>query len=187
VVAVDRNARPQGCKCRGRACERRSTRHFADVPRVRDRRCNDAGQARAPLRMRLRSRPGRCCSEGCALQGLRFLARSGPWVAKPAGCRLSLTQKLSPSGDGRSPPGSRAWTALVRRQKTCRERARARLAAIVAVVPTGASGGHKGGSPNPRACGSVSQSPAMARRAGLAFKRGRDVGRSTQAMIPAGP
>src|SRR5215471_115962 len=35
----------------------------------------NAGRARAPLRMRLRSRPGRCCSEGCALQGLRFLAR----------------------------------------------------------------------------------------------------------------
>src|SRR5215831_20619091 len=63
-----------------------------------DRRCQDAGRARAPLPMRLRSRPARCCSEGCALQGLRFLARSGPWVAKPAGCRLAFLRSCHLQG-----------------------------------------------------------------------------------------
>jgi len=96
---------PAGCTSHKAAImiRRRGTAGLSrpDVPRVRDRRCKDAGRARAPLRMRSRSRSGRCCSEECT---------SGPSVSGPeravgrqaSGLPPSLTQKLSPSGDGSS-------------------------------------------------------------------------------------
>src|SRR5262245_54711018 len=53
------------------------------MPAVRDRQSKNVGRTYAPLRVRVRSRPGRCCCDGRALSGLWFLARNGPRAVKP--------------------------------------------------------------------------------------------------------